>query len=603
MSPTRLTWAVFILALGLRLLYFILSSDNPFLYTPRLDEAHYMEFGRRVASGELLGPARPFYQDPLYGYLVGLCFSLFGDNPTTIRILQIILDATTAALILRIGALLWDLRVGLIAGTVYAVYPVAAFYTLLLLKTTLATFLLVLFCYIWVRAIRNTTFRFWLYLGLLTAILVFTRSNFLLLAPLVVLLHWLVTRPPLNIALRQYGAYTVGVCLLLSVGLARNLYVAGEPILLTANAGEVFYASNNPENLSGIHVPPSFVPHNNLNEIRLHFKKEAERRLGKNLSHSESSYYWQNETLQFLVADPLSAMLLVKNKILRLVANYEEPTNHSYHLAISLTPLTILPLPGFGLLVATGAPGLFLALGRRRETLLLFGPVITIVTTMILFYVSSRLRFPLTPFLALGAGVSIDMILQKSQKRRFLKTGILSSIIVTIATVSYLQSPLQSIKDPEQLALAAAYLKTEQPREAGRVLDKLNNPEAHMAYLLALQGMQAIQEERLSDAELRLTQSLRYDSVNAETHMGLASLFLHTGRIEEAITKLHVVLQLRAGANAYCKLAEAYRRLEHHDQARHYNFMCLDLAVPGSIEEHQARSGLSEDNKQTGDGD
>ncbi|MFH0844986.1 MAG: hypothetical protein V1930_05875, partial [Pseudomonadota bacterium] len=72
MTGRRAILTIFFLALTLRVLHFVLSSENPLLYQPVLDEAYYIDLGRSIAAGFWMGEERPFFMDPLYGYLLGM---------------------------------------------------------------------------------------------------------------------------------------------------------------------------------------------------------------------------------------------------------------------------------------------------------------------------------------------------------------------------------------------------------------------------------------------------------------------------------------------------------------------------------------------------
>ena len=156
-------WLVYICLFGLalRIVHLVASADNPLLYMPVLDERYYVGLGRAIAGGKWLGEDGLFFMDPLYGYFLGGLFFLFGDNLTTVRLIQIGLDSLNILLIYGIGARVHTRRSGILAAFLYALYPVAFFYSLLILKTTLTLTMLlasVFLLLIAIDSIRNSYF-------------------------------------------------------------------------------------------------------------------------------------------------------------------------------------------------------------------------------------------------------------------------------------------------------------------------------------------------------------------------------------------------------------------------------------------------------------
>jgi 4-amino-4-deoxy-L-arabinose transferase-like glycosyltransferase len=137
-SSHRSLFYACVLGLTLRIVHLAANSGNPMLYMPVLDESYYVELGKVIAGGKWLGEDGIFFMDPLYGYFLGGLFFLFGDNLTTVRLVQVGLDSLNILLIYGIGARIHSKQAGVLAALVYALYPVAFFYSLLILKTTLA---------------------------------------------------------------------------------------------------------------------------------------------------------------------------------------------------------------------------------------------------------------------------------------------------------------------------------------------------------------------------------------------------------------------------------------------------------------------------------
>src|SRR5947209_8539402 len=86
------TAAVFAAALLVRGLYLRQIWDAPFFRLRLGDAQAYHVWAQRIAGGDWLG-AGVFYQAPLYPYFLGLIYRMFGEDPATIRIVQIMLGS------------------------------------------------------------------------------------------------------------------------------------------------------------------------------------------------------------------------------------------------------------------------------------------------------------------------------------------------------------------------------------------------------------------------------------------------------------------------------------------------------------------------------
>ena len=76
-------------AVATRVLYLIQIRASPLFDYLHLDPLYYVEWGRRVAGGAWLGD-QVFEQSPLYPYLLGAFFSLFGDGDGSLLLLRLL---------------------------------------------------------------------------------------------------------------------------------------------------------------------------------------------------------------------------------------------------------------------------------------------------------------------------------------------------------------------------------------------------------------------------------------------------------------------------------------------------------------------------------
>ena len=91
----------------LRLAYCFESGDDPSLHHPIIDSFTYHSYARTIAEG-----GDPWNgvitRPPLYPYLLGAVYTVFGVNMTAARVLQAILGGATCILTCLLGRRLFD---------------------------------------------------------------------------------------------------------------------------------------------------------------------------------------------------------------------------------------------------------------------------------------------------------------------------------------------------------------------------------------------------------------------------------------------------------------------------------------------------------------
>jgi 4-amino-4-deoxy-L-arabinose transferase-like glycosyltransferase len=144
------------------------------------DERTYMTFAERYEAGQW--PTAPFrYQPGLVYYLVGIR-ALVGDSLGSIRLVTSLTGALACGFMIGTGWLLTGRRWGgYVAGLLLAIYPVAIFYSGVLLTEPLATFFVSawLFFALWQR--KSPSIWRSILIGLVLGLLAITRTNLLLL--------------------------------------------------------------------------------------------------------------------------------------------------------------------------------------------------------------------------------------------------------------------------------------------------------------------------------------------------------------------------------------------------------------------------------------
>ncbi len=559
-------FVIFFVAVALRLLHFSSSSENPLLYMPVLDERYYIDLGKDIAAGHWVGEDRVFFMDPLYGYFLGVIFGLFGDNLTTVRIIQILFDALNVLLIYTIGKKVLSRFAGISGALFYALYPVALFYTLLILKTTLSITASLAFVLLLLVALEKSRKMHWLNLGLLAGAMTCLRANFVLVVPLTILFCLFLNKSPWRVVMGQSFLLFAGLVTVLSVGALRNYRVSNDIVFFNSQGGRLLYSSNNPENITGLYKTPSFArPDPEASERDFH--REAEFRRGEVLSQRQVSRYWTGRTIGFLVNNPVMIPTLLYNKFKRTLGNCEIANNHSYYTASIFSPWIRWPKYCFAFALALGVPGLVMGIRRNREIAVFLIPVLTVLATVLVFYTSSRLRMPLVPFLLIGAAIFLNITMEWIKKK---ETPKILVALLSMVILGWLSLSVPCPKEPgrEQFILAKAYLRQGDLHKARQLALKGRKAFPSQTRFLILLGMIAISSDLPDQAIQHNRRVLAIEPENVDAHHNMGVAYLSMKKSEQAVTWFQKALAIEERTETLFWLAKAYEEGGHYSSAR-----------------------------------
>jgi len=383
---TAVLAAVGILAVLVRLIHFLAFRRSPLSAAPILDAELYDAWARRIAAGDWLGEG-VFYANPLYPYFLGILYRGFDGSGDAVRIVQHALGAGTAVLVTLITGRAFGSGAALAAGALAALYGPFLLYEDLLLTETLVVFLGAASLALCLHAGLTTPRRplaaglagITMGLGLLA------RPTLLPIAGLV----WLArtTRRGALIA-------ALGIAVTILPVTLRNWWVGGTPVLITAHGGETFYVGNR-AGADGANLEPDFVRSGPLTEHE-DFRREASRRLGREVDLAASSAYWRNQALRDIARNPLAWLRLEARKVALLLHAYEKGDNIDLDTVRALIPVQAVTFSRFGLVLALAVLGAIATGGRlSRPAALLALAALAYAAGCLLIFVTGRYRLPL----------------------------------------------------------------------------------------------------------------------------------------------------------------------------------------------------------------
>ena len=513
-------WAVFGVALVFRLLYLLQATDNPLLYIPQLDEEFYVDFGKQLLAQDGHIENQGFFMDPLYGYFLSGVFYLFGDNLIVPRLLQITTDSVAALLLCLAGRRLWSPYTGLIAGFIYALYPVCWFYSLTLLKTTFTTDFAVLFSYLLICILQRQTPRNWFTLGVITGIGVYLRANLVLLLPFTFFLPLIRRQHTLRKALLFSGCYVLGASLILGAVGIINKSVFNHFAILPLTGGVTLYGANNPGNPNGENANPDFVTKNHPSELFTQYKAEAERRLSRSLSDADVSSYWRSEAVKYWFSSTSVLPDLFLHKIRYLISHDEIANNQSIATAARFAPMLLPQIPVFSFALAIGLPGILLATRKDPRAVALLPVMGVVAVTSLLYFSSSRFRMPLVPVLILGSAYFLAHAWHRAER---IKKFVLVLSAATILLLSlYSNGPKVNVLQQE-INLALAHAELGQTNEALVLLTNLEKDYGSQSYYQRIRAYVSLLAKDYDAAYHYTTLALQQDPTDYGT-MNLAGI-------------------------------------------------------------------------------
>ena len=410
---------IFLTALVLRLIYIAQIRDAPYFDVPLVDGANYVRTAALIAGGDLLAGPQVFWQPPLYPYFLAVLMGLFGLGLGSIYIVQALIGAFSCWLVHRIGRRLFGEREASWAAVVMACYGPLIFFDAQPLIPVLHIALILTGLLFLLRAagigVPGTAggrMPEWGLAGLAWGLSAVATPNILLAVPVAVCWSLLrernAGRPRWGGAWACAALFLAGVALPVAAVAARNLVVAGEPVLISSNGGINFYLGNNPDYDQTIRIRPGGE-----------FERLAQQpeNLGI-VGAAARSRYFTRRAVDFLAGYPRAALRLYGRKVRDLLAGREIPRNQDSYVYREYSSLLAAlqwrfgPSFPFGIVAPLALGGALLGAraaersgGRRPSgSALLLWYAAAYGFSIMLFFPTARYRLPLIPVAALFAG-------------------------------------------------------------------------------------------------------------------------------------------------------------------------------------------------------
>ena len=569
-----------LLSLAVRLVYLEHSADNPFFSAPVVDAHSYSVQARQLAEGAWVG-TKPFWQPPLYPYMLAAIYAVSGDLFWTPRFIQFLLGAASCALVFGLGRQVFGTRVGLLAGGMACLYGPSIYFEGELLPTALAVFLNLLLIFILLRPGRG--WKQALAAGLVQGLAILAVPNAAVLAFCACLWYWKSAERAVRSKLAWCLLFAAVASAVVGAVTARNWVVSGEFIPLSWNGGVNFYLGNHPDydRLVAIRPGPAWEA---LMEQPL---------AAGHVGYADRSAYFYRQAGDWIARAPGDFVRLLGYKAFLLVRGEEIKRNqdvyfartYSWLLGVLLWKIDHFAVP-FGLLGPLAAVGMVLAWRRPQAGLLLLC-IGAYSASLLLFFVTSRYRLPLVPLLLPFAGYALVWLVQQGQARQWRRLGIGVAVVVLLAVVSNAGlRPADPLADAE-IHFDLGRVEAQQGQYAAAVRSFGTAVQLDSNYLQARHNLGAALAamRRYREAEAVYRRALAQAPDDRGLHLNLAALYRATGRYEQAVEHYRRVLATKADAAVRAQAANALGLIEVRQGAlaRAVDYFAMALkAAPGN---------------------
>jgi tetratricopeptide (TPR) repeat protein len=427
------------IVLLIRIVHLAFAIRSPLSFQLSPDEDYYMRFALSVAQGSGGSTVQFAFMDPVFGYIAGTVFKLFGSSLFALYLLQIVVDTFTAFCVFLIGRELRRPRAGLWAALIYGFTVTALLFCTSMLKTIWVANFMTLWVLGGLLLLRKPRICGWLLFGLLCGYGIALRSTLTLMAGLAFVLPWLsATQEPRSRwePVRAAGMILLGLMLPILLLSLRNLRAIGSFSPLPTNGGIVLHQRYNPDNPTADNWIPSFVSYSHPIDIQRGYTQEAQRRLGRAVSPREVDTYWRGQAMSYIFSHPSHVAGNILRKFALFIAYPEIPNDRSLTDERLFSPvLNILPSP-FGWLLAMGVPGFALLLWHDRRGWLVLAPIATVVFIVSVFDAIDRFRFQAVPLFALGTGLFLEYLVEYLKQKRIKQSAIVLTVAAALGALS-----------------------------------------------------------------------------------------------------------------------------------------------------------------------
>jgi len=555
---------IFLAAIIIRIIYLYQISSG-ILFTPTeatLDEFHYHTWAKEIAFKDFIGKDA-FWGFPLYPYLLGSVYFLFGDNVFIARLIQFFIGSASCVLIFLIGRKCFGRSIGVLAGALFAFYNTAIYHDGMIVSSALGIFLNLLVILSVLLFIDKPSYPKAVAAGILFGLSGLTSPVVFMFLPFVLIFY---------IKDIKKSVLMLALCLLvISPVTVRNYVLEKDIIPITAHGGITFYAGNNEDSDGTYKLPRSLGA--DVSTTRMYSKMIAEDKLGRKLKPSEVSGFWFRQGVNYITGHPSEYLKLLFKKF-ELFWNYYDNSDifDMYVFAEQFAPVLTLPLVNFALISGLAMLGIMLSfIFTEKRARLLDIYVIVYILSLLMYFVNPRYRLNVVPVLVIFAAYAVFVMYGFFIKN---KRALFALCMIGLVFAYFFVGKKLTRQSPEtafnNIGTIYAYLKNyDKAIESYEAAIKAN-PDFGPAY-----SNLGIAYKRLGDfdkAVANYKKAILISPDYIEAHYNLGLCYRDMGDFGNAIKSFNNALAVSPQYKpAHEELAECYRAIGDSKNADHHS--------------------------------
>lgn len=570
---------IFIITFLVRLIFILTIKNNAFSIITRytVDSIYYHEWALQIAQGNWIGN-EVFFLGPFYAYFLGIIYAIFGAKIFVVQLIQTIFSGFGAVLLYLTTRKITNHRNGVIAGIIYILCGILVFYTGALLYVEVNIFFSLLLVYLLLQITERFSIKLLLLTSIALGLLIMIRPEFILLLIILIPYFIIKVRPK---PVLQYILFLIFTGIIISTIPIRNYLVGKDFIPFTAHSGVNFYYGNNPQSDGTWRAVRQLQQTPDISIAKLQYS--SQRIDGKLVKPSEASNYWFRKGLDFIKENPLRYIKLLGRKLLLFINSYEIPNNYYFYQTRDDSIILKICFISFGLIFPCAILGIILSAKRWKDYYLIYAFIFIYLISSLIFYVLSRLRAPVIPFLIIFASMFISTLYERLKQGKFkqiLLLIVIAGIIFGLGQLrlldqnefniqGYIQKGniYQSVRKNHLAAdaynealiidannvvarysLLQTYISLNRPSEANAQLQKITeiaqiNPHLKVYAHLA-QARFNIAQRNFNEAASQFQQALILNPYDAETHYLLGAVYITLSSYQKALIEIQKTLEL-----------------------------------------------------------
>ncbi len=370
-----------------------------------------------------VGLDKAYFFGPLYAYALGLIYAVTASCVTCAIVLQHALGLVLGGLTYALARRWFGRTESLVAAALLVLSGVQVFFEGKLLMEVLVSVLLAASLLMTVDGARAPRPLRFFVAGVLLGLAAAGRPTLLLLAPLVLIPLLRSPARPHRRFLAVLAIYAAGVAVAPTATLVRNLVVEGVPVLITSSGGYNFFAGNARETNGRRQL---------ATDASWNAEDTAETALGRDLDSAEVSRYWFGRALADVRHDPVGWVGRYARKIDLFLGGQDVPQIEWFSYERQRWSVLRHFTLGLRLPMAAALAGMIIMVPRRRDLAFLYGVVLVYAASIALFFVTTRYRVVLLPYLCIFAATFTVAVGRAVRERAWKSLGVLA--VVATAT-------------------------------------------------------------------------------------------------------------------------------------------------------------------------